>query len=96
MYPQKIITEDENLIINWDDNKKSKISFRVLRRDCPCATCLAEREAQNKDSIRVYNQNRIQVRDIEQVGSYAIKITWKDGHSTGIYEYSFLKKLSDL
>ncbi len=96
MNPKKITTEDDNLIIEWNDNKKSEISFRILRRDCPCATCLAEREAQNKDSIRIYSQNKIQVRDIEQVGSYAIKITWKDGHSTGIYEYSLLKKLSEL
>jgi len=95
MNPLKITTDSENLIIEWSENKKSEISFRVLRRECPCATCLAERETQNKDFIRIYNQNQIQIKDIEQVGSYAIKITWRDNHSTGIYEYTFLKKLAD-
>ena len=94
MVSQKITTENDNLIIEWSDNKKSEISLRVLRRDCPCATCLAERDAQSKDFIRIYNQNQIQIKDIEQVGSYAIKITWRDNHSTGIYEYTYLKKLA--
>ena len=96
MNPKKITTEDEKLIIYWDDNKKTKVSFKDLRKVCPCATCVTEREKQSKDFIRIYNQNQILIKDIEQVGSYAIKITWKDGHSTGIYEYSFLRKLSDL
>ncbi len=96
MYPKKITTKDENLMIDWDDDKQTKISFRDLRKDCPCATCLAERENQNKDFIRIYNQNQILIRDIEQVGSYAVKITWKDGHATGIYEYSLLRRLSSL
>ncbi len=96
MNPKKITTKDEYLIIDWDDDKKTRISFRDLRKDCPCATCIADREKQNKDFIRIYHQNQILIKDIEQVGSYAIKITWKDGHSTGIYEYSFLKRFSDL
>ena len=96
MNPKKITTEDEKLIIDRNDNKKTRISFKDLRKNCPCATCITEREKQSKDFIRIYNQSQISIKNIEQVGSYAIKITWKDGHSTGIYEYSFLRKLSDL
>ena len=95
MNPKKITTEDETLIIYWNDNKKTRISFKDLRKNCPCATCITEREKQSKDFIRIYNQSQISIKNIEQVGSYAIKITWKDGHSTGIYEYSFLRRLSD-
>ncbi|MCH8169638.1 MAG: DUF971 domain-containing protein [Bacteroidetes bacterium] len=95
MNPKKITTEDEKLIIDWNDNKKTRISFKDLRKNCPCATCITEREKQSKDFIRIYNQSQISIKNIEQVGSYAIKITWKDGHSTGIYEYSFLRRLSD-
>jgi DUF971 family protein len=40
-------------------------------------------------------ENQFKVASINQVGSYAISIAWKDGHSTGIYEYPFLKKLAD-
>ncbi len=96
MYPKKIKTAEDNLIIEWDDDKETKISLRELRKVCPCATCLTEREHQSKDFIRIYNQNQILLKNIEKVGSYAVKLTWKDGHSTGIYEYTFLKRLSNL
>jgi len=96
MYPKKIKTAEDNLIIEWDDDKETKISLRELRKVCPCATCLTEREHQSKDFIRIYNQNQILLKNIEKVGSYAVKLTWKDGHSTGIYEYTFLRRLSNL
>ena len=95
MSPRKITTDSENLIIEWQEDEKSEISLRVLRRECPCATCVVEKEAQSKDFIRIYNQNQIQVKNIEKVGNYALKIIWKDNHSTGIYEYTLLKKLTE-
>lgn len=96
MSPKKISTDKENLIIDWDKENQVKISFRQLRKECPCATCMAEREHQSKDYIRIYNQDQIMIKNIEKVGNYALKLTWKDGHSTGIYEYSHLKRLTDL
>jgi len=33
------------------------------------------------------------VKNIETVGEYAIQITWKDGHNTGIYTYEYLLEL---
>jgi ATP-binding protein involved in chromosome partitioning len=27
------------------------------------------------------------------VGAYAIRITWSDGHSTGLYTYEFLRSI---
>ncbi len=33
------------------------------------------------------------VKNIETVGEYAIQITWKDGHNTGIYSWDYLNQL---
>jgi DUF971 family protein len=30
---------------------------------------------------------------VEQVGHYAIKIDWSDGHNTGIYSFEHLRKI---
>ncbi|MDO8609672.1 MAG: gamma-butyrobetaine hydroxylase-like domain-containing protein [bacterium] len=30
---------------------------------------------------------------METVGGYAIRVSWKDGHNTGIYSWEYLKKL---
>ena len=33
------------------------------------------------------------IKDIQQVGNYAIQIHWSDGHNTGIYNWEYLKLL---
>ena len=56
---------------------------------------MTNREKQSKTYIPLLMENQDKVAKINQVGSYAISIAWKDGHNTGIYEYPFLKKLAD-
>ena len=96
MNPVQIkIIEKKNLFIKWNDESESVISLEKLRKLCPCATCLTEREKQSKTYIPLMMDNQLKVASINEVGSYAISITWKDGHNTGIYEYPYLKKLAD-
>lgn len=96
MNPVKIkLLDKKDLLINWDDGREDILNLKTLRKLCPCATCLAEREKQNDFYIPIFAQNQINVQSINQVGSYAISISWQDGHSTGIYEYTFLRKLSE-
>jgi DUF971 family protein len=97
MKPVQIkVIDKKELFIKWDDDSESEISLEKLRKRCPCATCLTEREKQSKFYIPLLNENQVKIANINQVGSYAIGIAWKDGHNTGIYEYPFLKKLADL
>ncbi len=95
MQPLKIkVVDKKELYILWDDGKENTIDLKALRKQCPCATCLAESERQSKIYIPVFSENQITVKSINQVGKYAIQIAWNDGHNTGIYEYNFLKKFS--
>lgn len=96
MRPVQIkVGNNNHLLIKWDDESESSIGLEKLRKLCPCATCIAERENQSKSYIPLFMENQFKVVSINQVGSYAISIAWKDGHNTGIYEYPFLKKLAD-
>lgn len=93
--PLKIkITGGKSLLISWDDNTESVISLDRLRRLCPCASCKVEREKESPNYIPIFGQSQMTVDSIKPVGSYAVSISWKDGHSTGIYEYAYLKILS--
>lgn len=93
--PSKIrLKDDGNLLIMWENNKESVIPSERLRRLCPCASCVIERERESRNYIPIYNKDQITINSLKPVGSYAIAISWKDGHSTGIYEYSYLKLLS--
>lgn len=96
MHPSKIkLIEKKRLLMVWDDGSESLLELRELRKRCPCATCLAERDKQSKMYIPLFAENQVTVKSINQVGNYAIQITWNDGHNTGIYEYNFLKRFSE-
>jgi DUF971 family protein len=96
MSPVKIkLLEKKKLLIIWDDGDESIIELRELRKRCPCATCLAERDKQSKMYIPLFAENQVTVKSIDQVGNYAVQITWNDGHSSGIYEYHFLKRFTE-
>ncbi len=95
MFPLKIkLIEKKKLLINWDDGKEDLIDLKELRKNCPCATCLSERDKQSKMYIPLFAENQITIKSIDQVGNYAIQINWNDGHNSGIYEYTFLKNYS--
>ncbi|MDP2362833.1 MAG: DUF971 domain-containing protein [Ignavibacteria bacterium] len=96
MTPVKIkVVEKKELQIIWDDGSEDLLNLKQLRKLCPCATCLAERDKQSKMYIPLFAENQITVKSLNQVGNYAIQITWNDGHNTGIYEYHFLKRFSE-
>lgn len=93
--PLKIKLDDgRGLFIKWDDNLESTIPLERLRRLCPCASCVIERERNSKAYFPVFNKDQVTVSNLKPVGSYAVTVSWKDGHSTGIYEYAYLKMLS--
>ena len=93
--PVKIkLSADKYLLIEWDDKSDSSFDLTVLRRFCPCAVCLAEREKQGKNYIPIFGKEQVTVESIKPVGNYALGIKWKDGHDTGIYEYKYLYKLA--
>lgn len=96
MQPTKIkLIEKKKLLIIWNDGNDSQLELRDLRKRCPCATCLAERDKQSKMYIPLFAENQVTVKSINQVGNYAVQLTWNDGHNTGIFEYNFLKKFSE-
>ena len=96
MTPVKIrVVDKKDLQIVWDNESVDLLNLRELRKLCPCATCLAERDKQSKMYIPLFAENQVTIKSINQIGNYAVQITWNDGHNTGIYEYNFLKNFSE-
>ena len=97
MSPVKIkVLDKKNLYIQWDDNSESLIPLAVVRRNCPCATCVIERENKPTTYIPLLSHVQMTLNNIEPVGTYAIQFFWQDGHDDGIYNYELLKKLAEL
>jgi len=78
--------------IEWNDGHKGVYPVRYLRQHCPCAACTDEWTGELRikpDDVPLL----IMLMDIEPVGRYAFKITWSDGHDTGLYSYKFLREI---
>ena len=99
MTPKQIKIEDKTkLLIKWEDDSESRLNLKYLRDECPCANCKGETilfktyrpEKKAEETPEMYK-----IKNIEIVGGYAIQITWKDGHDTGIYSWAYIKKLGE-
>ena len=97
MNPKQIKIADKiNLYIKWNDDSESKINLKYLRDECPCANCKGETilfKTYKPEKKAEETPGMYKIKNIEMVGGYAIQITWKDGHDTGIYSWDYLKKL---
>ncbi|KAF0151429.1 MAG: hypothetical protein FD143_1908 [Ignavibacteria bacterium] len=89
------VREKKFLQINWDDNSASAVKLSNLRRMCPCALCAADKKNESSTYVPIYSDEQLKVNSIQIVGTYAIGIYWGDGHNTGIYEFNFLKRISE-
>ena len=86
---------DERLLIEWNDGHHSVYAWKHLRDNCPCAGCREER-LQPPDPFRLLQPGELKpLRPVAlaPVGHYAYKITWSDGHDTGIFTLEHLREL---
>src|SRR5215218_9618476 len=97
--PQSLRREGAGLRIDWSDSTSTFVSWRTLRRACPCASCLEERN-KPADPFRILSDTEVAAGDpqpkaMKPVGHYPYQITWADGHDTGIYTLQTLKTLDE-
>ena len=96
--PDDIIIMDSNVAIKWNDDSESFIPTAELREKCPCANCSGESDVfgnvykGSDDSLNDKGQKHI-INTYINIGHYAIRIIWGDGHNAGIYSFNFLKSL---
>jgi DUF971 family protein len=95
------ISKSKGVKIDWKDGHRSEYELAYLRDECPCATCTGAHgtEPQKttyaqpaKDPFQMYKPT-MKMLNVEQVGHYAFRIDWSDGHNTGIYSYEHLRKI---
>lgn len=89
---------DDRLVIQWNDGHVSSYAWKHLRDHCPCASC-REEHGRPADPFRVLSAKELEPRPplapvaLTPVGHYAYKITWNDGHDTGIFTLEHLRQL---
>ena len=85
----------DRLVIVWNDGHHSVYTWRHLRHNCPCAGCREER-FKPADPFQIHKPAELvpfAAVKMASIGHYAYKITWSDGHDTGIYTLEHLREL---
>lgn len=96
------ISKSKGLSIDWSDGHVSRFSNETLRDECPCASCTGAHgtppekssysSPQASNPFQLY-QPKLKMLDVEEVGSYAIRVRWSDGHNAGIYSFDYLRSI---
>lgn len=81
------------LTFEWQDGSIARVPAASIRRGCPCAHCVDEHSGRpilDPDSV----PQTLEQREVALVGNYAIGITFSDGHRTGIFTWSALRRIA--
>ncbi len=81
----KLSSDKKSLQIAYDNEKFLILSSSFLRAYTPSAE-----NKKNLTSPDINKFSEVSIKKIEKVGNYAIRISFSDGHNTGIYSWDFL------
>ncbi len=92
------LKKDTALTIQWSDGQTSVYPIAHLRKYSPSAEARELRKEMDRNPLTVLpvgasTDGTITATNIEMVGNYAIRITFSDGHDTGIYTWPYLREI---
>jgi DUF971 family protein len=79
------------LEVEFDDGRTFALPAELLRVESPSAEVMGHGEGKTI----VAGRRHVGITEIEPVGNYAIRLTFDDLHSTGIYSWSYLRHIGE-
>ncbi len=92
MQPQKIKLHKSSgeLEIHFPGQDPCVLDSEYLRVHSPSAEVKGHGPGQ---AVLQWGKKHVRIADLERNGNYAIRITFDDGHDTGIYSWDYLHEL---
>jgi DUF971 family protein len=90
--------DSSRMSLVWDDGHTGPVSLTLLRDSCPCAGCKGETvlfQEYVPPPADTTTPGRYKLVNASPVGSYALQLTWGDGHEQGIYTWEHLRSLCE-
>ena len=78
----------------WTDTDVSRLPFRTVRQNCPCAVCVDEftgRQLLNPETVPV----DLGLVEVSLCGNYALRIRWSDTHDSGLFTWTRLRSIGE-
>ncbi len=83
--------KSKTLELIWEDTNAT-LSAEYLRVNSPSAEVKGHGPGQK---TLQFGKRNVAIKQLELMGHYAIKITFDDGHNTGIFTWEYLRALHD-
>jgi DUF971 family protein len=79
------------LELHYADGKPISLAAEYLRVESPSAEVQGHSPDQ---AITVTGKQEVAIARLEPIGNYAVRIVFDDGHSSGLYTWSYLRELN--
>lgn len=89
------VDRQSHVEIEFEDGVSARFELAPLRLACPCAECNSRRERGEPASTSVQEGGAISITNAELAGNWGLSLDWSDGHSTGIYAWTVLRRWVD-
>ena len=83
-------SKSRKLEISFDDGETFEIPAELLRVYSPSAEVRGHWGQISKLEI---GKQDVNITDLKQIGAYAVKIFFDDGHDSGLYDWDYLYEL---
>jgi DUF971 family protein len=82
----------QTLLLTFTDKSQAEFSAEFLRVLSPSAEVQGHSAEQR---VTVPGKKNVKIKSIEPVGTYAVRLVFDDGHSSGYYSWKYFKTLAD-
>lgn len=91
-----VLSADQRaLTMTWSDGSTTVVDARKLRQYCPCAGCVEEWSGKRTFEVETIPVET-KIIEVQGVGNYALMFTFGDLHNTGIFQWEYLRDLSNV
>jgi DUF971 family protein len=88
----KLHQKSRILEIAFDDGARFSLPCEYLRVFSPSAEVRGHGPGQE---VLQVGKRDVEIKEIEPVGNYAVKLAFSDGHDTGLYSWEYLHELGE-
>ena len=85
---------NDMILLKWDDETESFLHLKKMRKIVPALIALVRKMFCNiyKGPKQVFTEDSYVLNGMQPVGYYALRPFWADGHHSGIYSFTLMKK----
>jgi len=87
----RVSKERDALTVTFPGNEPVRLSAEMLRVLSPSAEVQGHSPDQR---VLVIGKENVTISNLEPIGNYAVRIVFSDGHSTGLFTWSYLEELA--